>query len=128
MGVIRMPTRTRIMGQVFKVRQTKTLTVHLHETSIGEGTEDKETTIDLLGMTDNDMQEVFLYTEQGPDKMRETFLHEHLHAMLTLAGISDQADAEVEERIVKRLAPIMLQFLRDNPNVYTFLTGRYTHR
>ena len=56
------------------------------------------------------------------DQLADTYLHELFHLFTYYAQV------DVAEADVMRLAPIMLQFLRDNPNVYTFLTGRYTYR
>ena len=114
-----MPRRTRIMGQKFTVGVHKYLAVE-HPVHPGQ-------TLEVLGLCDNDAQMIALDPEQGPDKLRETYLHEHLHAMIGLAGMRDML-GDNEEEVVKRISPILLQFLRDNPGVYTFLTGRYTYR
>lgn len=46
---------------------------------------------------------------------RETLLHEALHACTNLAGILPEYGRKKEERLVRRLAPVVLQMLRDNP-------------
>ena len=114
MAVKGAPRHTRIMGQRFTIGVHKNLAVE-HPSVVGQ-------TLDILGMCDNDSQMIALDPEQGPDKLRETYLHEHLHAMVGLAGMRDMLGTN-EEDVVKRLSPILLQFLRDNPRVYTFLTG-----
>lgn len=111
-----MPRRTTILGQRIWVQMHKNLAVE-HPSVVGEH-------IDLLGLCDGDAQRIRIDPAQGPDKLRETYLHEHLHAMIGLVGMRDDLQDGVEEDIVKRLAPILLLFLRENPRVYTFLTGR----
>jgi len=84
--------------------------------------------LDILGLCDSDAQKIVLESLQGPDKLRETFLHEHLHAMVNLAGLRDVLTEDKDEDVIKRLTPILLQFLRDNPAVYAFLIGKSVAR
>lgn len=111
-----LPRSVLILGQRFKVHKIADL-----QTDTGNGIER------VLGLCDSDDQIIVIEEKQGPDRFAETFLHEQVHAMIALAGLRPDL-AEHEEAIVKRLAPIMLDWLRRNPNVYTFFTGRYTYR
>jgi hypothetical protein len=109
-----MPTRTRVLGQRFTVALHKDLAFDHPEQGV----------VGCLGICDADAQHIAIDPDQSADRLRETYLHEHIHAMLSLAGMRDTLGSSREERVVKRLAPILLQFLRDNPAVYSFLTGR----
>jgi hypothetical protein len=115
-----LPRSVVVLGQRFKVYHIKDLSL---DASHGE----HSATLDVLGICDSDEQVIFIEQAQGKDKTAETFLHENLHAIIAMAGLREEL-ADNEEVIVKRLAPIMLDWLRRNPNVYTFLTGRYTYR
>ncbi len=56
----------------------------------------------------------------------ETLLHEIVHACLSGAGVSAalaEIDDALEERIVLAVSPLLLDVLRSNPELVTFLTG-----
>lgn len=112
-----LPRSVLILGQRFKVHSIDNLQTDHDDNGV----------IDVLGLCDSDDQIIVLEDRQPYDKKAETFLHEQLHAMLAFAGLREDL-GEHEEAIVKRLSPIMLEWLRRNPSVYTFLTGRYTYR
>lgn len=56
--------------------------------------------------------------------MRETLLHEILHAVICLSGTRAVLDLETEdeEKLITLLTPALLCVLRDNPDVVRFLT------
>lgn len=118
---VRLPRSVLVLGQRFKVHHIKNLRL---DPAPGE----HAVHLDVLGICDSDEQVICIEQLQADDKKAETFLHENLHAILAMAGLRDEFVGDQEERIVKRMAPIMLDWLRRNPNVYTFLTGRYTYR
>ena len=122
-----MPRTTKVMGQRSKVQSVKDLKVditHLATTDVHEEWVHEEQQ-DVLGTCDRDMLIIQLETETGHDRFRETFVHEHLHAMISKAGLHNDLLTEGrEEGVVARLSPILLQFLRDNPNAIEFLTDR----
>lgn len=127
------PRSVKIMGQRFVVGVTKDLKVAVEaETTTdlpGDGEWHHEHELRAVnGVCDSDSQVIAIDAGLGDDKTRETFLHENLHAMLSLAGMKGDLDGVAEERVIKRLSPILLLYLRDNPRVYTFLTGRSTYR
>lgn len=126
MAVIRFPRKTKVLGTVYTVSSEAGLMIHSHET--GGAQAELDSILDVLGLMDDTAQTIVLEKNQGPDRLKVTYLHEHLHAMFSAAGLRDTVDYDDEEKIVGRLAPIMLLFLKENPNVYTFLTGRYTYR
>jgi hypothetical protein len=77
----------------------------------------------LLGRCDNEQLLIVVDPRQAPSQQRETVVHELLHAACDLAGLSEDALADdVEERVVRRLAPVLLQVLVDNPKLVAWLT------
>lgn len=109
---MRPPRSFRILGQRYRVDNPKTF-------------KDPEDGESLLGHIDHDYGLVTVSGTQSPDQMAETFLHEVLHALLDKVGHgSNQMGAEEHEAMVNRLAPVLLLFLRDNPRVIEYLTGR----
>jgi hypothetical protein len=61
--------------------------------------------------------------DQADSQIRDTLLHEVLHACLDLIGINGDIDADTEEKLVRRLAPILLLVLRDNQQLVSYLTS-----
>lgn len=55
-------------------------------------------------------------THQSPDQVADTFLHECLHFMLQLIGHDD-------EKMVWRLSPVLMDFMRRNPRAVEFIMG-----
>lgn len=80
--------------------------------------------ISLNGLASLDNGELYIDKSLGADKMRETLLHESMHFVTTLAGLKLEYDAGTEEAIVKRITPILLSLLRENPNLVEYLTSR----
>ena len=75
----------------------------------------------LLGETDNPNCEILIRRKQAPASKRDTFLHEVLHAIIWLSGMSNEMDGEVEEKYVRYLTPWILAFLQDNPDSLAYL-------
>lgn len=73
---------------------------------------------DTLGHIGYRDQRITIKKGMGADMIREALVHECLHGM-TFA-ISHEAS---DEKIVRRLAPVLLEFLRDNPELVDFLRG-----
>ena len=111
---IGMPERTMVAGIPFTVETSPG--IHIED---GDGDDAKH--YDVLGLCRSDAQVITIATEQGPDRLRETFLHEHLHAMFDAAGLRDTLTFDQDESVAKRLAPILLQFLRVNRQALFFM-------
>lgn len=59
--------------------------------------------------------------ERATGVVRETLVHELLHALSDLAGLQEQYGAETDEQWCRRIAPWLLDTLRRNPNLVDFL-------
>jgi hypothetical protein len=59
---------------------------------------------------------VAIESHQSEDQVADTVLHEWLHVMGVLAGVDS-------ERVVSRLTPILLDFMRRNPRAVEYLLG-----
>ena len=105
MKQIPLPASMLVMGQRYRVR--------------GESIDGR------LGVSDHHAQTIDISPEQATDSQADTLLHESLHALIWVSGASEMFhDGDVEERFVKTIAPVMLDWVRRNPAVYTALTGR----
>jgi Zn-dependent peptidase ImmA (M78 family) len=56
------------------------------------------------GLTDSFTNTIYV-AKAHPDAMRDTLLHELMHAMIAMAGV--RAEHDIEERIVSALAPML---------------------
>ena len=69
---------------------------------------------DSNGYIDYNKTELLIRPGQSATRERETVMHEVLHAIWDLAGLSD-------ENIVNRISPLLLDTLRRNPHLVDFL-------
>ena len=76
---------------------------------------------DRYGETAKRRLRITLARGQAPGHMRDTLLHEVLHAAWSVNPPLD--DEDQEERVVAALAPWLLLALRDNPDLVAFLTA-----
>jgi hypothetical protein len=86
---------------------------------------EKESESDLYGITTHGILEIVLQPAVADMVMRETLLHEVLHAILFNTGLSDRMTDKAEEHLVRALSPALFALLRDNPNLVQYLTGGY---
>lgn len=77
--------------------------------------------IDDYGQCDHDLFEIRLRRRLTREASRETLMHETMHACFDVAGI--EVDEEVEERVIRRLSPILLDTLRRNESLSDYLLG-----
>lgn len=61
---------------------------------------------------------IYLDRENSPERMKVTLLHEVLHALI---GVANMAEATTEEEAVNRLAPLVLNFIRENKAAVAYL-------
>jgi hypothetical protein len=82
----------------------------------------------VRGQTDADALAILLNPALPISMQRDTLLHELLHALFDVQGtdVSDRPllDDDEEERLVRGLAPLLLDALRRNPRLVTFLLER----
>lgn len=97
---------------------------------IYEVTEDKERYVaeahrlqetGLFGSANYLTQVITINPDQAPDAKAETLLHEALHVISDMVGIRPDLGVDQEENIIRRLAPPLLQFLRQNHNLVDYL-------
>lgn len=76
---------------------------------------------DIYGATDHPTQRIVLDPEAAPDRKAETFLHEVLHCVTEYCGIATEMGSKTEEKLVRRLAPVLLGVIQDNPSFIGYL-------
>lgn len=109
MGVI-MPDEVIVVGQQIVVSVVPSIDF-----------EQEGKRIEAYGVYDGDGPVILLSEGQGPSRLRHTFVHENLHAMLDLANASARLGTKREERTVTSLAPVLLSWLRSNPDAVRWL-------
>lgn len=69
---------------------------------------------------------ILLDKEMDPVNLRDTLLHESLHAVLYAYGLGTMLDLEkeAEEKLVCGLAPALVALLRNNPLLVEALTAK----
>lgn len=75
-----------------------------------------------LGECDPKTLTIFVDPTQADTMLRDTVLHELLHALMDLIGAGDDIARDLEERLVRRLAPVLLELLTRNPKLIEWLT------
>lgn len=63
-------------------------------------------------------------TSTAPGTVRDTIVHEALHALLDLVGFGKRLTEEAEEDLVRSLSPALLDLLRRNPSLVDFILER----
>lgn len=81
-----------------------------------------DTDAKLYGKTRHKATEIVM-CPQSPASMRDTLLHEALHAVWWVAGGEKllDMDKDAEEQLIRLLSPWLLCLLRDNPDMIKFL-------
>lgn len=75
------------------------------------------------GTTEVGTTTITLAPGMSGSQQRDTFLHEVLHAVLSLTGWDHRLGDKREEQLVRSLTPALLEVLRDNPKVVKWLTS-----
>lgn len=78
----------------------------------------------IMGVTDTDKLTISIRPHAPHALKQQTLLHEVLHTLTHHVGIHADLGEKKEESLVSRLAPALLTFLLDNPEVLTYLVGR----
>jgi hypothetical protein len=67
-------------------------------------------------------QDLLIWVKPGKHMVeRETLMHETLHAIFAISGITNRFTYEEEEEIVASLSPYIMMVILDNPEVLEFL-------
>jgi hypothetical protein len=96
-------------------------------TYIVEANEERSRDSECYGFADTGRTVIVVDPAMSASKTRETVMHETLHTLMELVGVSKGgkfallADQDDEERLVTALAPWLLDTLRRNPALATFL-------
>lgn len=81
----------------------------------------REEGTDLYGRTHHGRLTIALDPTTTDPKQREVLLHEALHCLTEKAGITAELGAQQEEKLVDRIAPLLLDLLRTNPALVDYL-------
>ena len=81
----------------------------------------KEGASELLGNYDSRRNRILIEPHQAAGQKVDTLLHECLHAVFDQTGLAHEWGPEVEEGVVRRLTPALLDLLRRNPKLVAFL-------
>ena len=71
----------------------------------------------LLGRCDTEALVIVADDRQAGSQLAETLVHEVLHACFDLIGATEDVSSDVEERLVRRLAPVVAGVVADNPKL-----------
>jgi hypothetical protein len=71
----------------------------------------------LVGLTDVQKTVIWVDDDMSLSQIQDTLLHELLHALFDACGLSVELEGNIEERIVRVLAPALLSMLKDNPGL-----------
>ncbi len=106
---MRPPLKVRVLSTTFTVATAK-------------GIEEEQSIGGDWGKTLLGAQRIILGTGQAPETLRDTVFHEVIHACFFNTGLaSDDEFKAREEAIVRALTPILLDVLRRNPKLVTYL-------
>ncbi len=78
---------------------------------------------DLAGRCSHRTLTIHVDPDQARSQMRDTLLHEVLHAVANMTALDNEWGDEQEEEVILRLAPALLDVLRRNPRLVEFLTA-----
>lgn len=76
---------------------------------------------DLLGHTDSRLNTIAVAPDQAGAQLRDTLLHEALHAIFDYIGLSHDWGPALEEHVICRLSPAVLELMRRNPVLVNYL-------
>lgn len=71
------------------------------------------------GVYDPSQPIIWLDAASGPERTKVTLVHEVTHGLINTARL--ELDAEDEEKLVGRLAPLILDFIRANRGAVAYL-------
>lgn len=98
-----------------------TYTIHADEARMNKANRDDGS--DAWGCCNHAKLEIIIDPNQAPAMIQDTLLHETLHALTAMVGLTDELSARREEAIVRRLTPALLHMLRTNPALVGYLVA-----
>lgn len=110
----RLPSVVRIGGFRLPVIKVENLTFEVE----GHGDEDVERHR-AYGLFDPNQMDISLDPANGAERLKGTLVHEVLHVAINVARL--QMPHEDEEEFVSRMAPLLLDFLRQNKAAVAYL-------
>lgn len=120
-----LPNRVTLLSQTILVSAVPNLHVPsdgwVHEGDIPDDTHMHK----AYGTYNEAEQSITLDDSLAFERIRESFLHENLHAMMAVTQLDSLLEAQsvgFEEHTVSSLAPVLLSWLRDNPQAVAFLS------
>lgn len=75
----------------------------------------------VTGRTGVDALRILISTTSARGQQRDTLLHEILHAIFSMVGLTEDLGPVTEESHILRLAPAILDVLRRNPDLVQYL-------
>lgn len=78
---------------------------------------------DLYGRTDHTRLAIALDPDNAPAMQRQTLMHEAMHCITERVGLTTELPAGDEEKLVRRIAPALLDLLCTNPQLVEYLLG-----
>jgi len=86
--------------------------------------EDKDACVSagVLGYCLEDVEVILIDPLSSPGALRDTLLHESLHAIWGQTTLNKKYSDEEEEEALLALSPRILSLIRDNPKLVSFLT------
>lgn len=75
------------------------------------------------GEVDYDRGRIHVSPKLFPELQVETVFHEVLHTVTDQTGLRAELGEETDEKVVRRISPLLLDTLRRNPTLLRYLVG-----
>lgn len=93
---------------------------YTYDISFGKKKTELSDNSELIGETN--FQNLLIWIKRGKNVIeRETLLHEIIHSIFAVSGVSNKFSYDEEELIVSSISPYLFMVLLDNPNTLEFL-------
>ncbi len=113
MGGVKLPRSVKVGPHTFKIRCDRK----------GMDKVCRSESSDLLGHTDTTHLSITIEPDQAPGQLRDTLLHELLHAICDTTGLAHSWEQSNEEDAIRRISPMLLDTLRSSPKLVEFLVA-----
>lgn len=127
-----LPSTVRVMTQVIHVTQEPNLVVptEVQEAHEAEPEGMQPHVHKAYGVYSERDQTITLDDALGFERIRTTFLHENLHALLAVTELDTLLNTAMgmgfDEHMVATFTPVLLAWMRDNPQTMEFLQETQT--